>query len=51
MKRVAEGFFLSKLRPELGELAEGQLETAISWGRFAELYAFDTKSGELFLEG
>ena len=49
-QRVAEGFFLSKLRPELGEFAEGQLETAISWGRFAELFSFDTKTGELFLE-
>ena len=48
--RVAEEFFLGKLRPEFGELAEGQLDTAISWGRFAELYAFDDKAGELFLE-
>jgi NitT/TauT family transport system ATP-binding protein len=46
-QRVAEGFFLGKF----GELAEGQLETAISWGRFAELYAFDDKAGELYLEG
>jgi NitT/TauT family transport system ATP-binding protein len=50
-QRVAETFFLAKLRPELGEFAEGQLETAISWGRFAELFAFDDKAGELFLEG
>jgi NitT/TauT family transport system ATP-binding protein len=49
-QRVAEGFFLDKLRPALGELAESQLETAISWGRFAELFAFDDKSGELYLE-
>ena len=49
-RRVAEGFFLDKLRPTLGEFAENQLETAISWGRFAELFAFDDKSGELYLE-
>ena len=48
--RVAEEFFLGKLRPQFGELAEGQLDTAISWCRFAELYAFDDKAGELFLE-
>ncbi len=49
-QRVAEGFFLDTLRPTLGEFAESQLETAISWGRFAELFAFDDKSGELYLE-
>jgi NitT/TauT family transport system ATP-binding protein len=49
-QRVAEGFFLDKLRPTLGNFAEDQLETAISWGRFAELFAFDDKSGELYLE-
>jgi NitT/TauT family transport system ATP-binding protein len=49
-QRVAEDFFLDKLRPALGELASSQLETAISWGRFAELFAFDDKSGELYLE-
>lgn len=49
-QRVAEEYFLDKLRPTLGEFAEGQLDTAISWGRFAELFAFDDKSGELYLE-
>jgi NitT/TauT family transport system ATP-binding protein len=50
-QRVAEEFFLERLRIDLGEFAEGQLETAISWGRYAELFAFDDKTGELFLEG
>jgi NitT/TauT family transport system ATP-binding protein len=49
-QRVAEDFFLDKLRPTLGDFAKTQLETAISWGRFAELFAFDDKSGELYLE-
>jgi NitT/TauT family transport system ATP-binding protein len=49
-QRVADEYFLQKLRPTLGEFAEGQLETAVSWGRFAELFAFDDKSGELYLE-
>ncbi len=49
-QRVAEEFFLDKLRPTLGDFAKSQLETAINWGRFAELFAFDDKSGELYLE-
>ena len=28
----------------------GQLDTAIDWGRFAELFAYDDDSGELYLE-
>jgi NitT/TauT family transport system ATP-binding protein len=50
-RRVAEDFFLDKLRHEMGEMARDQLETAINWGRFAELFAFDDKAGELYLEG
>jgi len=49
-QRVAESFFLDKLRPTLGEFAETQLDIAINWGRFAELFAFDDKAGELYLE-
>ena len=49
-QRVAEEFFLDKLRPTLGDFAKSQLEIAINWGRFAELFAFDDKSGELYLE-
>jgi NitT/TauT family transport system ATP-binding protein len=49
-QRVAEEFFLDKLRGDFGEWAETQLETAVAWGRFAELYAFDAASGELYLE-
>jgi NitT/TauT family transport system ATP-binding protein len=30
--------------------AEQQLDTIIDWGRYAELFAFDEDSGELFLE-
>jgi NitT/TauT family transport system ATP-binding protein len=32
------------------EEAEDQLETAIDWGRYAELFAYDEDSGNLFLE-
>lgn len=30
--------------------AQRQLSTAIDWGRYAELYAYDEPSGEIFLE-
>lgn len=49
-QRVAEDYFLAALRASFGEHAEEQLETAVSWGRFAELFAFDGRSGELYLE-
>ena len=32
------------------EEAESQLETAIDWGRYAELFAYDEDTGNLFLE-
>jgi hypothetical protein len=33
-----------------GNLAEEQLDTAISWGRHAELFAYNDDTGELYLE-
>ena len=30
--------------------AKSQLETAIDWGRYAELYSYDEPSGQIFLE-
>jgi NitT/TauT family transport system ATP-binding protein len=47
---VAEDFFLDKLRDDFGEWAQAQLDTAVAWGRFAELFAFDAASSELYLE-
>jgi len=49
-QRVAEEFFLENLRGDFGERAQAQLDTAVGWGRFAELFAFDAPSGELYLE-
>ncbi|HEU4400913.1 MAG TPA: nitrate/sulfonate/bicarbonate ABC transporter ATP-binding protein [Candidatus Polarisedimenticolia bacterium] len=49
-QRVAEEYFLDKLRPELAHLAEKELDIAISWGRHAELFAFDDDTDELYLE-
>ena len=49
-RRVAESYFLERLQTEFGENAPGQLETAINWARYAELFAFDDDTDELFLE-
>jgi NitT/TauT family transport system ATP-binding protein len=49
-RRIAEEYFLDALRPEFGDLAAQQLDTAIDWGRYAELFAFDDDTDELFLE-
>jgi NitT/TauT family transport system ATP-binding protein len=48
---LREGFFLDLLRRgfSAGE-ARNQLETAIDWGRYAELYDYDRDDGELILE-
>jgi NitT/TauT family transport system ATP-binding protein len=46
-----EAFFLELLENHFtGEEAERQLETAIDWGRYAELFSYDEDSGLLYLE-
>jgi NitT/TauT family transport system ATP-binding protein len=49
-QRVAREYFVDKLEQDLQDKAAEQLDAAISWGRFAELFAFDDDSGELYLE-
>jgi NitT/TauT family transport system ATP-binding protein len=49
--RVVESFFLDRLKDEFGVDAPKELESAIAWGRHAELFAFDDNSDEVFLEG
>ena len=48
--RVDKDYFLDILRGNFGDYAETQLDTAVNWGRYAELYAFDDDSDELYLE-
>ena len=49
--RVSEERFLSKLEDYLSEdEAERVLRTMIDWGRYAELFAYDFKTGFLSLE-
>jgi NitT/TauT family transport system ATP-binding protein len=48
---LREGFFLDLLRRGFSATeARNQLETAIDWGRYAELYDYDRDDGELTLE-
>jgi NitT/TauT family transport system ATP-binding protein len=48
---LREGFFLDLLRRGFSdEEARRQLDTAIDWGRYAELYDYDSDDGELVLE-
>lgn len=49
--RVSEEFFIDILKNHFTtDEAWNQLETAIDWGRYAELFAYDYDSGEIYLE-
>ena len=48
---LREGFFLDLLRRGFSEEeARRQLDIAIAWGRWAELFGYDAERGELILE-
>ena len=48
---LGERFFLDLLRRSFGEQdAQHQLELAIDWGRYGELYEYDAGSGQLIRE-
>jgi len=48
---LPSGFFTDLLHRNFGEdEARQQMDTAINWGRYAELYAFDGTRGQLSLE-
>ena len=49
-RRVAEDYFLDKLRSDFGDEAGAQLDTAVNWARYAEVFAFDDDTDELYLE-
>jgi NitT/TauT family transport system ATP-binding protein len=49
---LREGFFLDLLRRGFSDgEARRQLDTAIEWGRYGELFDYDAERGELVLEG
>ncbi len=49
-RRVAWNYFHDELQADFGDFTEQQLDLAISWGRHAELFAYDDDTGELYLE-
>ncbi|MBE7472819.1 MAG: nitrate ABC transporter ATP-binding protein [Anaerolineae bacterium] len=49
-QRVAWNYFHDELQADFGDFTEQQLDLAISWGRHAELFAYDDGAGELYLE-
>jgi NitT/TauT family transport system ATP-binding protein len=49
-QRVDKDYFMDKLEPDFHDRTQSQLERAINWGRFAELFAFDDDTDELYLE-
>ena len=49
-QRIAEDYFVDRLQADFGDFAKEQLDTAVDWGRYADLFAYDEGSGELFME-
>ncbi len=50
-KRMSEDFFIEILENHFTkDEAWNQLEIAIDWGRYAELFAYDYDTGELYIE-
>ena len=49
-QRVAWEYFKDKLQADFGDKAEKQRDIAVSWGRHAELFAYDAHTEELYLE-
>ncbi|HSE94120.1 MAG TPA: nitrate/sulfonate/bicarbonate ABC transporter ATP-binding protein [Methylomirabilota bacterium] len=50
-RRLSESFFLGLLEQHFSAVeARRQLDTAIDWGRYAELFGFEDDTNELFLE-
>ena len=49
-QRVDRDYFLEVLETEFADAAGAQLDIAVDWGRYAELFAYDKDTNELFLE-
>jgi NitT/TauT family transport system ATP-binding protein len=50
-QRIDRDYFIDKLQADFGDHAADQVDTAIDWGRYAELFAYDDNTDELYLEG
>jgi NitT/TauT family transport system ATP-binding protein len=49
-RRIPEEYFIDTLRPEFGDDTGEQLDTAINWARYGEVFAFDDDTDELYIE-
>ena len=49
-QRVDGDYFVEALRAEFSDNAETQVDTAVEWGRYAELFAYDKDPADLSLE-
>jgi NitT/TauT family transport system ATP-binding protein len=49
-QRVAKEYFVDQLQADFADRSEKQLMIAVQWGRFAEIFAYDDDTDELFLE-
>jgi len=49
-QRVDRDYFIDELRKEFGDETEAQIETAIDWARYADLFDYDSDVDELFLD-
>jgi NitT/TauT family transport system ATP-binding protein len=51
-KRISRETILESMRAHFSVVeAERQLQTAINWGRYAELFSYDVDSEEFYLDG
>ena len=49
-QRIDRDYFVDALQRDFGDETGGHLDTAVDWGRFAELFAYDKDTDELYLE-
>ena len=50
-KRIGAGFFRAALKRRYNDsYAQAQLDVAVDWGRYSELYTFDADRDEFTLE-
>nr|MBP7323954.1 AAA-associated domain-containing protein [Deltaproteobacteria bacterium] len=49
-QRIDKHYFIDMFRAELGDIAKEQFDVAVSWGRYAELFDYDPRTDELYLE-
>jgi NitT/TauT family transport system ATP-binding protein len=49
-QRVARDYFMDELRKEFGDDTEAQIDTAVDWARYADLFDYDSDVDELILE-